>query len=137
MNDRWVARRRTVLLLAAGLLLSGCYVSTDYNRFPDGKVIGRATLTREWTGDGASLVLRDGGAFSASGLKLEYFECELGGVREKSGGGTWISLDDSDSTSVLVDFSDGCSATLWAGESDGKTVLWATQADDQEALILK
>ncbi|MFF9163791.1 hypothetical protein ACF081_26545 [Streptomyces longwoodensis] len=132
-----MARPRAVLLLAAGLLLSGCYVSTDYNRFPDGKVIGRATLTREWTGDGASLVLRGGGAFSASGLKLEYFECELGGVRKKSGGGTWTSLDDSDSTSVLVDFSDGCSATLWAGESDGKTVLWATQADDQEALILK
>jgi hypothetical protein len=126
-----------MLLLVTGPLLSGCYVSTDYSRFPEKKVIGRATLTREWTGDGASLVLRNGGALSASGLKLEYFECALGGVRKKSGDGTWTSLEDSDSTSVLVDFSDGCSATLWAGESDGKTVLWAPQADDQEVMILK
>ncbi|GGZ66347.1 hypothetical protein [Streptomyces bluensis] len=92
---------------------------------------------REWAGDGAELALKENATFSAAGLMLEYFECSSGGIQKKSGGGTWTTIEDGDTTTVLIDFQDGCSATLWAGESEGKTVLWATQADEAEVLILK
>lgn len=126
-----------LLPAAAVLLVSGCYVSTDYGLYPQGKLVQKASLVREWSGDGAELVLKQNEIFSATGLTLKYFECPSDGLQEKSGDGTWSSIDDGDSTSVLIRFGGGCSATLWTGESEGKTVLWATQEDENQVLVLQ
>jgi hypothetical protein len=136
-RERWGAKCRCTLLPAVALLLSGCYVSTEYEIHPEGKVIQRASLVREWTGDGAELALKEGGSFSAADLTLEYFECSSGGMQKESGSGTWSSLDSDGTTSILIRFEDGCSATLWAGEAEARTVLWATQPGDDQALILR
>ncbi|WP_155054073.1 hypothetical protein [Streptomyces blattellae] len=138
MEVRWTAGLRAALPVAAGLLLSGCYVSTEYGKYPEGKIVQTASLVREWTAQDVELALSQNGAFSAAGLTLSYFQCPVDDVvREKSGSGTWHTLDDGESTDVLIEFEDGCSATLWAGESEGKTVLWATQGDEDEVLILR
>ncbi len=121
--------------IAVGLLLSGCYVSTEYGKYPDGKFVQKTSLVREWTAQDGGLVLSDDDSFTATGLVLEYFHCSADGLREKSGRGTWSMSKGRESTSVLIDFDDGCSATLWTGESAGETVLWAPQAED-DTLIL-
>ncbi|MFE4666740.1 hypothetical protein ACFRI7_18095 [Streptomyces sp. NPDC056716] len=120
-----------------GLLMSACYVSTDYDRYPEGKLVADAELVREWTGEGAELSLRGDATFSASALLLEYFSCSSSGVQRKSGQGTWDTIEDRGVTSVLIRFGDGCSASMWTGMSEGKTVLWATQAGESELLILR
>jgi hypothetical protein len=121
----------------AVLLVSGCYVSTDYGQYPEGKPVQNASLVRNWAGEGAELALKENKVFSAAGLTLKYSSCPSDGLRKKSGGGTWSSIDDGDSTSVLLRFEDGCTATMWTGESEGKTVLWATQEDENQVLTLQ
>lgn len=115
----------------AVLLVSGCYVSTEYGRYPEGRLVQSAALVRIWAGEGAELALKENEVPSAAGLTLKYFSCPADGLQKKSGDGTWSSIDGGDSTSVLIHFEDGCSATMWTGESEGKTVLWATQEDEK------
>ncbi|MCX5557284.1 hypothetical protein [Streptomyces sp. NBC_00038] len=133
----WAALRRVAVPTVAVLLVSGCYVSTDYGQYPEGKLVQNASLVRIWTGEGAELALKENKVFSAAGLTLKYFSCSSEGLQKKSGDGTWSSIDDGDSTSVLIRFEDGCSATMWTGESEGKTVLWATQEDENKVLTLQ
>lgn len=143
----WAALRRAALRrvtlwrvavpAVAVLLVSGCYASTDYGRYPEGKLVQNAALVRTWAGEGAELALKENKVFSAVGLTLKYFSCPADGLRNKSGDGTWSSIDDGDSTSVLIRFEDGCTATMWTGESEGKTVLWATTEDENQVLTLK
>ncbi|MFC9846307.1 hypothetical protein ACFWFF_05485 [Streptomyces sp. NPDC060223] len=133
----WVALRQVAIPAVAVLLVSSCYVSTDYGRYPEGKLVQSGSLVRNWTGEAAELALKEDKGFSATGLNLKYFSCPLDGLRMKSGDGTWSSIDDGDSTSVLLRFEDGCTATMWTGESGGKTVLWATQEDENQVLTLQ
>jgi hypothetical protein len=133
----WAALRRVVIPSGVVLLVSGCYVSTDYGQYPEGKPVQNGSLMRNWSGEGAELALKENKGFSATGLTLKYFSCPSDGLRKKSGDGTWSSIDDGDSTSVLLRFEDGCTATMWTGESEGKTVLWATQEDENQVLTLE
>lgn len=129
---RWAA-----LSCVAIVGVSSCYASTDYGTYPEGKIVQSGSLVREWTGEGEQLVLKANDAFSASRLQLRYFQCPSDGIQRKSGDGSWSTIEDGGSTSVLIRFEDGCSATLWAGESEGRTVLWATQGGEGRALILR
>lgn len=117
-------------------LLSGCYVDTGYGQFPESAFVKKETLIREWATQDAELTLSDNGSFMASKLTLQYYQCRTDGLREKSGKGTWTTSKGRESTSVFIDFENGCYATLWAGTFEGQPVLWAPQADD-DALILK
>ncbi|MEU0228193.1 hypothetical protein ABZ177_28135 [Streptomyces sp. NPDC006284] len=117
--------------------LSGCYASTDYDRYPEGAKFQRQHVVREWVAGGAKVTFRGNGSFSAIDLRLEYFECPLGGVREKSGEGSWSLLKGNGGSEIIVQFDDGCSGTLRAGERDDKPVLWGSYSDRDDVLILK
>ncbi|WP_217142043.1 hypothetical protein [Streptomyces sp. AC627_RSS907] len=124
-----------ILVCIAGL--SGCYASTDYDRYPEGVEVQRQQVVREWVADDAKVTFRENGSFSAIHLQLEYFECPLGGVREKSGDGSWSLLKGNGGSEIIVQFGDGCSGTLRAGERDDKSVLWGSYSDRDDVLILK
>lgn len=83
-------------------------------------------LVREWkNGDtGATLDLRAKGKFTVKNLRAQYSSCSSRGLHTKSGEGTWKSLDVAGSTSVVLDFSDGCDTTLYFGEESGDPVLY-------------
>ncbi|MEU2737380.1 hypothetical protein ABZ656_18730 [Streptomyces sp. NPDC007095] len=121
----------------AVLLASGCYASTDYEKYPKGKFVERSSLVKSWGGESSSLQLKSDGKFSTVKLELEYFECSTGGVLKKSGDGAWETEKGRQSSEILLRFEDGCSATLWAGESGGKVVLWSTVTDSDRTLVLK
>ncbi|MET8824952.1 hypothetical protein ABZX33_03455 [Streptomyces sp. NPDC004608] len=113
-------------------------MSTDYDRYPEGKLVSDAELVQVWSGAGAELSLRGDDTFSASALPLEYFECGSEGMRKKSGQGTWSTITGGGATYVLLRFEDDCAGTLWAGVSEGdETVLWASEAQDRDPLILR
>ncbi|MEU9339550.1 hypothetical protein AB0D49_41525 [Streptomyces sp. NPDC048290] len=134
----WTVAHRAGLALLVGLVSSACYVSTDYDRYPEGKLVPDAGLVRVWSGAGAELSLRADAAFSASALPLEYFECGSAGMRKKSGRGMWSTITGSGATSVLIRFEDGCEASLTAGRSEeDETVLWAGGSQDRDPLILR
>lgn len=134
---RWVVSRRGGLLLIATFLASGCYASTGYDAYPKGKLVHSASLVRDWVDEETRLTLNADGSFSADRLSLEYFECSASGVQTMSGAGTWSTVEGRESTSVLLGFSSGCSATLWAGESSGKAVLWSADKGGHEGLVLQ
>lgn len=73
----------------------------------------------------------------ASDIKLEYFSCPGDGIKEKGGNGTWSSDKGRQRSEVLLRFNDGCTATLWAGTTNGHTVLWGEYGDDDQITTLK
>ncbi|MGW2573005.1 hypothetical protein [Streptomyces sp. NPDC001537] len=123
--------------LAATLLLSGCYSSTDYEKYPEGRFVSATSLIRVWKSGSASLDLQKDGSFRASRIKLEYFSCPTGGIGEKGGAGTWSSDKGRQRSEVLLRFNDGCTATLWAGATNGHTVLWGEYGDDDQITTLE
>ncbi|MEW2305896.1 hypothetical protein AB0958_39065 [Streptomyces sp. NPDC006655] len=124
-------------LAVAALLLSGCYASTDYEKYPEGRFVSTASLIRIWKSGSATLDLQKNGNFTASDIKLEYFSCSGDGVKEKGGNGTWSSGKGRQRSEVLLRFNDGCTATLWAGATNGHTVLWGEYGDDNQITKLK
>jgi hypothetical protein len=125
------------LLPFIALLVSGCYASTDYEKYPEGRFVTTASLVRAWKAGSAALNLQQNGKFTASQLKLEYFSCPGDGVRKKDGEGTWSSDKGRQRSEVLLRFNDGCTATLWAGVTDGNAVLWSDYSDRDQILELK
>lgn len=128
--------RLVAAILICAFVVSGCYSSTEYDKYPKGRFAAEGSLVGKWKAGHALLALEKSGSFIATELKLEYFECSSGGVREKSGDGKWSASEGRQSTEVVVKFQDGCSATLWAGESDGADVLWSNYSDRQQVLVL-
>lgn len=119
------------------LIVSGCYASTDYEKYPAGRFVSAASLARTWKRGAGTLDLQQGAKFTASRLMLEYFSCSRDGVREKDGAGTWRSDRGRQRSEVLLRFDDGCTTTLWAGVVDGRTVLWSEYGDSGQLATLK
>ena len=118
-------------------LTSGCYASTDYEKYPEGRFASTAAFVRTWKTGSGVLDLQQHAQFTASRLKLEYFSCSRDGVREKDGEGTWSSDKGRQRSEVLLRFNDGCTATLWAGSTDGHDVLWAEYSDSGQVVTLE
>ncbi|MFC4331977.1 hypothetical protein ACFPC0_30270 [Streptomyces andamanensis] len=118
------------------LLASGCYVATDYEKYPAGRFVSAASLVRTWKAGAGALELRRDAKFTASRLKLEYFGCSRDGVREKDGAGTWSNDRGRRRSEVLLRFDDGCTTSLWAGAVDGRTVLWSEYGDSGRLVTL-
>ncbi|MGW1728780.1 hypothetical protein ACWCQK_38685 [Streptomyces sp. NPDC002306] len=118
-----------VFLPALILLVSGCYVSTDYEKYPEGRFVSTTSLVRVWKSGSSTLDLQRDGKYKATRLKLEYFSCSGEGAEEKSGDGDWVASKGRQKTKVLLQFSDGCNATVWVGVVNGHTVLWGEYGD--------
>ncbi|MGR3875654.1 hypothetical protein ACUXZZ_44755 [Streptomyces graminifolii] len=134
--------RRQIAYFVASLafsfpLVSGCYASTDYEKYPEGRFVSTASLVRDWRTGSTSLNLQQNAKFSASRLKLEYFSCPKDGIHEKDGDGTWSSDKGRQRSEVLLRFNDGCTATLWAGVTNGHAVLWGDYSGADKIVILK
>ncbi|MEV6759169.1 hypothetical protein AB0N16_00670 [Streptomyces sp. NPDC051105] len=124
-------------LAIATLFLSGCYASTNYEKYPEGRFVSTDSLIRVWKSGSATLDLQKNGNFTANRIKLEYFSCPGSGVKEKDGDGTWSSDKGRQRSEVLLRFNDGCTATLWAGAMNGRTVLWGEYGDSDQTMTLK
>ncbi|MDX3354643.1 hypothetical protein PV703_15270 [Streptomyces sp. ME01-24h] len=112
-------------LIAFVALCTGC--AADYGiEFPEGRVVDSGALVRRWASGESWLSLQSGGKFAANALRLEYYSCVPGGeVQVKRGQGVWRHADVNGATTVYLEYDDGCSATMWLGDYEGRTVLWA------------
>ncbi|MFC8005924.1 hypothetical protein ACFUCH_21135 [Streptomyces olivaceus] len=117
--------------------VSGCYASTDYERYPSSVEIQREDLVREWVSDSVRITFKGEGTFLANDLKLEYFECPLEGVQVKSGKGTWRLFEGGNGSEISLLFDDECSGVLRAGERDKEVVLWGSYSDRDDVLVLE
>lgn len=132
VTGAWTA----ALMLASSLFGVACAGTYDTGGFPEASFVQESLLVREWKAGDSSIGLEAAGKFSSASLRLEYFSCSSNGVREKSGSGTWESSAGEQRTEVFLKFDDGCSATLWAGKSGDRTVLWG-QLGDSGIVILR
>ncbi|MFE1755416.1 hypothetical protein [Streptomyces anandii] len=95
------------------------------------------SLLKLWKSPDGSLTLKSHGAFTAQDLRLQYFECTSAGLASKAGAGDWEFAKGRQASEVLIRFSDGCSATLWAGERSGRIILWSTDTDSDQVFIFE
>jgi len=134
MNLR--ACRAVVGAFVIAFSASGCYVDSGHGEYPKGRKLLGESIARQWRGEGR-VKLNPDGSFSAEGLKLQYFECSLDGISEKTGSGSWGVEDGRDATRVDLRFLDGCSASLWVGEIDKGLILWSVDTETDQVSIFK
>ncbi|MDX3387586.1 hypothetical protein PV682_40005 [Streptomyces niveiscabiei] len=124
------------MLTVVAILTSGCYVDTGQGKYPESKYMASESLVGRWKGSG-SIELDAAGRFSTKELKIEYFQCSPSGLSKKTGVGSWDVEEEGGGTTVSLRFDDGCSASLWAGESHGKAVLWSVDTETDQVSIFE
>lgn len=124
---RWVPLFSS--LIVSVVLCVGC--AADYGKeLPEDRVADSNALIRKWVSGKSWLSLQEGGRFNSNALQLEYFSCVSGEVQVKRGNGTWRHADVNGTTTIYLEYGDGCSATMWLGKYRGRLVLWAEPEQD-------
>lgn len=118
----------TLVILAS--LSAACASTSDTGGLPEGIFVPQDSVATKWISGNSAIRIAADGRFSGNSVTLNYYNCETDGVRAKSGDGKWETVKGRQRTELLLEFDDGCTATLWAGKGDEGVVLWGYGKND-------